>query len=202
MDAFTLNLTELKAYANPPWNLIGRVLAQTRLQQAELVLVAPVWKARDGIPSASKDAGGNPPPDSPKEGSDHSHTRSTISGTTRSARFLRELQNCSWRHVRQKSPVSCPIGKVINFLAHLYEQGYHYRSINSYQSAISSMHEKVHGYEVGQHPMVSRLVKGIFHDRPPQPRYCETWDVSNVTSYIESRVRMILYHSQILLTRQ
>ena len=93
----------------------------------------------------------------------------------------------SWCRGRDSDPVSCAIGEVINFLAHLYEQGYQYRSINSYRSAISSVHEKVDGYEVGQHPMVSRLLKGIFHERPPQPRYSETWDVSKMTSYIESR---------------
>ena len=76
---------------------------------------------------------------------------------------------------------------MINFLAHLFEQGYQYRSINSYHSAISSVHEKVDGYEVGQHPMVSRILKGIFHIRPPQPRYSETWDVSKVTAYIETQ---------------
>ena len=92
----------------------------------------------------------------------------------------------SWCCERDRDPISCPIGDVINFLAHLYEQGYQYRSLNSYRSAISSVHEKVDGYEVGQHPMVSRLLKGVFHERPPQPRYSETWDVSKVTSYIES----------------
>ena len=29
MDAFTLHWAELRAYANPPWNLIGRVLADS-----------------------------------------------------------------------------------------------------------------------------------------------------------------------------
>ena len=81
-------------------------------------------------------------------------------------------------------PVSCPIGEVINLLAHHFEQGYQYRSINSYRSAISSVHEKVDGYEVVQHPMVSRIPKEIFHARPPQPRYPEMWDVSKVTAYI------------------
>ena len=45
------------------------------------------------------------------------------------------------------------------------------------------MHEKVDGYD---DPMVSRILKGIFHERPPQPRYSETWDVSKVTPYIEA----------------
>jgi len=75
---------------------------------------------------------------------------------------------------------------VVNFLAHLFDQGYQYRSLNAYQSAISSVHEKVDGYEVGQHPLVSRLLKGVFHQRPPQPRYSETWDVNKVTSYLDS----------------
>ena len=83
--------------------------------------------------------------------------------------------------------ISCPIGEVINFLAHFFEQCYQYRSINLYHSAISSMHEKVDSYEVGQHPMVSRILKGIFHKRPPQPRYSETWNMSKVTAYIEAR---------------
>ena len=79
-----------------------------------------------------------------------------------------------------------PYRWVINFLAHLFEQGYEYHSINSYRSAISSVHEKIDGYKIGQHPLVARTLKGIFHERPPQPRYSETWDVTRVTSYIES----------------
>ena len=75
----------------------------------------------------------------------------------------------SWCSEWDSDPVSCPIGEVVNFLAHLFVEGYQYRSINSYRSAISSMHEKVDGYEVGQRPLVSRTVKGVFHERPPQP---------------------------------
>ena len=37
------------------------------------------------------------------------------------------------------------------------------QSLNAYMSAISSMPEKVDGYEVGQHPLVARLLKGVFH---------------------------------------
>ena len=68
------------------------------------------------------------------------------------------------------------MSKVINFLAYLFEQGYQYRSINFDHSAISSMHERE----------VSITIKGIFHERPPQPRYSHTWNVSTVTTYIES----------------
>ena len=88
-----------------------------------------------------------------------------------------------WCSERDSNPISGDISEVVNFLAHLFEKGYQYRSLNSYRSAISSVHEKVDGYEVGQHPLVTRLIKGAFHERPPQPRYSETWDVSKVTAY-------------------
>ena len=92
----------------------------------------------------------------------------------------------SWCNERGSDPISGDIHEVVNFLAHLFQQGYQYRSLNSYRSAISSVHEKVDGYEVGQHPLVTRLIKGAFHERPPQPRYSATWDVSQVTAYLES----------------
>ena len=75
---------------------------------------------------------------------------------------------------------------MVNFLAHLFKEGYQYRSLNAYRSAISSVLEKVDGYEVGQHPLVSRLMKGAFNQRPPKPRYEVTWDVSKVLDHIES----------------
>ena len=41
-DAFLMSWSGLKAYANPPWSLVGRVVAQAQQQQADLVLIAPV----------------------------------------------------------------------------------------------------------------------------------------------------------------
>eukprot|EP00117_Sycon_ciliatum_P000919 scpid47733/ scgid6802/ len=81
-------------------------------------------------------------------------------------------------------PFSSYISAIVNFLASLFEDGYQYRSINNYRSAISSAHEKIDGYDVGQHTLVIRLLKGVFHQRPPQPRYSTTWDVSKVLSFI------------------
>ena len=45
-DAFSMNWEGLKAYANPRWHLISRVLCQVREQAATIVLVAPVWKTQ------------------------------------------------------------------------------------------------------------------------------------------------------------
>ena len=92
----------------------------------------------------------------------------------------------SWCGARSIDPISCPIGDVANFLAEMFSKGYQYRSIDAYRSAISSVHDKIDGYDVGQHPLISRLLKGIFHQRPPQPRYTHTWDVGVVTAYIRA----------------
>ena len=92
-----------------------------------------------------------------------------------------------WFNGRISDPVSGPISEVVNFLAHLLKEGYQYRSLNAYRSAISSVHERVDGYEVGKHPLISTVMKGAFHLRPPQPRYDTTWDVTRVLDYIRSQ---------------
>ena len=92
----------------------------------------------------------------------------------------------SWCCGRGSDPFSGPIKEVVNFLANLHKEGYQYRSLNSYRSAISSVHEKIDGHTVGQHPLVTRLMKGVFNDRPPLPRYTCTWNVQTVLSYISS----------------
>ena len=83
----------------------------------------------------------------------------------------------SWCLERNRGSVRRPIADILNFLAELFEQGYQYRSLNSYRSAISSVHEKVDGFEVDKHPLVSWMLKGAFNKRPPRPKYESIWDV-------------------------
>ena len=89
----------------------------------------------------------------------------------------------SWCEERGSDPI--PVSDVANFLANLYEKGYQQRSINAYQSAIASAHDKVNGVSVGQHPTISRLIAGVANARPPQPRYTSTWDINIVLRYLE-----------------
>ena len=91
----------------------------------------------------------------------------------------------SWCQERNRDPIRGPIADIMNFLAGLFEQGYQYRSVNSYRSAISSVHEKVDGEEVGKHPLVSRMMKGIFNERPPQPKYDSMWNVEAVLRWFK-----------------
>ena len=91
-----------------------------------------------------------------------------------------------WCFERSSDPISGPVTEVANFLAYLYKEGYQYSSINSYQSAISSVHDRIDGVTVGQHPLVTRLVKGVFHSRPPLPHYSHTWDIQTVLDFLRS----------------
>ena len=78
------------------------------------------------------------------------------------------------------------MSEVANFLADLHEEGYQSSSLNVFRSAISSVHDKVDGVEVGKHPTITRLLKGAFHERPPLPRYTSTWDVNKVLQYLKN----------------
>ena len=89
-----------------------------------------------------------------------------------------------WCSERGSDPFSGPVTDVANFLASMFQEGYQYNSVNAYRSAISSVHEKVDGLAVGQHPLVTRLLKGVFNLRPPTPRYSNTWDVQVVLDYL------------------
>ena len=47
------------------------------------------------------------------------------------------------------------------------------------------MHVPIDGVSIGQHPLVSRLLKGAFHTHPPLPRYTNTWDVNQVLDRLQ-----------------
>ena len=90
-----------------------------------------------------------------------------------------------WCTSRGSDPISGPVSEVANFLAELHREGYQSSSLNVFRSAVSSVHEKVDGVEIGKHPTITRLLKGAFHERPPLPRYVSTWDVNIVLQYLK-----------------
>ena len=86
----------------------------------------------------------------------------------------------SWCHQWGRNHLSGSISDAINFLADFSAQGFQYQSLNSYRSAISSVHEAVDGVSVGTHPVVTKLLNGAFQLKPPMPRYSFFWDVGKV----------------------
>ena len=39
---------------------------------------------------------------------------------------------------------------------------------------------------MGQHPIVCRLLQGMFNECPPQPRYQYVWDVGDIVEFLKS----------------
>ena len=42
----------------------------------------------------------------------------------------------------------------------------------------------IDGYSVGEHPIIARLLKVIFHVRLPEPRHSFTWDVLTLKCFV------------------
>ena len=66
----------------------------------------------------------------------------------------------SWCQERNISITSSSLNDILSFLVSQFHKGYSYISLNLYRSAISSIHDKIDGVEVGSHPLVSHLLKG------------------------------------------
>ena len=217
-NAFQQDWAPVKGYANP-WCLIGKVLNQVRTQQAQVILVAPVWRGQPWYPVLLEMLWDYPRllPQLPDLFQMTSLTVALdfqpqlaawpISGGKFASQSLSraagDLLLSSWRTKSNKTydshfkkwvcwctergsdPVSGPVSDVANFLADLHGEGYQSSSLNVFRSAISSIHDKVDGVEVGKHPIISRLLKGAFHLRPPLPRYSSTWSVDVVLQYLK-----------------
>ena len=122
------------------------------------------------------------------EGIPRNTTQLLISATRNSTQKTYEFswkRWCSWCDRRETDPISASLKSILSFLADCFDEGLQYRSLNVLRSALSSTHPNIDGYPVGQHPYVLNLMKGILNNRPPKPRYSYTWDVRQVTEYIE-----------------
>ena len=105
-------------------------------------------------------------------------------GTTRAYESA-WVQYASWCDQQQKDPIHCDINSILEYLTMTWEQGKEYRTINNYRSAISLYHEQIEGFKVGQHPLITQLLKGISKDRPPKPKLNTVWDVDTVITYLK-----------------
>ena len=93
----------------------------------------------------------------------------------------------SWCNQREIDPVQATVADVTEFLTNLYEDGLQYSTINGYRSAISSIHPLMEGHSVGKHPIITKIMAGVFNERPPTPKYNHTWDVN--TCSITSKLK-------------
>ncbi len=84
------------------------------------------------------------------------------------------------------NPYNPPLEKVLDYLTFLYKRGLKYDSINTAKSAISAIVEPSNSRTLGNQPLISRFMKGVFRGRPPVPPYECTWDVQIVLTHLGS----------------
>ena len=84
------------------------------------------------------------------------------------------------------NPLCPPVNKVLDFLTELYEQGLGYSGINTARCALSSLIVMEGNTTIGKHPLVQRLVRGVYQERPSLPRYKNTWDTNKVLHHLKS----------------
>ena len=92
----------------------------------------------------------------------------------------------NWCIEWQTNSTTAPISKVLEFLYDQFESGKQYRTINSLRSAISMTHNDVDGARIGQHPLVTRFLKGVYNLQPPATRYSMTWNVDIMLSHLSA----------------
>ena len=75
---------------------------------------------------------------------------------------------------------------MLEFLKDQFKEGKAHRTLNVYRSALSAVLPEVDSWRVGAHPLVTQLLKGISHLKPPTPKYSYTWNACEVLSFIKS----------------
>lgn len=94
-----------------------------------------------------------------------------------------------WHTFTVENSVVCPSHEdLANFLAELYKAGASYSTVNLARSTVSAFLSDNNSdyHSVGSHPVVCRVVKGVFENRPSLPKYQEAWDVDTVVEYLET----------------
>jgi site-specific recombinase XerD len=91
-----------------------------------------------------------------------------------------------WNLARGSDPLSNTLSIVLQYLTELFSSGLASSTINLHRSVLSMTLEPLEGHNIGEHPLVVQLLKGIFNSKPPRPRYDVMWDPDDVIQFFMS----------------
>ena len=95
---------------------------------------------------------------------------------------LREWQGfCAQRKIHPLSPT---ILDVIAYLTSMYDRSLQYTTIAAAKSVLSGMLHIPGVTSMSSHPLITQLLKGIFHARPPKPHEF-IWDTELVLNFLK-----------------
>ena len=87
---------------------------------------------------------------------------------------------------RQVHPLSPTILDVIAYLTSMYDRGLQYATIAAAKSVLAGVLHILGVTSISSHPLIIRLLKGIFHVRPPKPRYEFIWDTDLLLKFLKT----------------
>ena len=211
VDAFHLSWKPLTFYAFPPFSLIGRVLRKVQQEEAEGILVVPLWTTQPWFPHLLRLLIDHPRIVSPPKHLLYLPGRPDVihplhhmltimvvhlSGQLKTCASWRKGTQCqyssslkSWRSfctTQKVDPYTPSIKDILHFLTELCNTGAGYSVIATARSALPGIISIPGIPSISEHLLVKRLLKGVYHHRPPRPRYTFIWDTSVVIEYLQT----------------
>ena len=109
--------------------------------------------------------------------------------STRRSYNSRLVRYNKWCGNREINPHTASLSEVSQFLTEVFQGGVMPRTVRAYRTAIAAIHHGFgQGMTVSNSPVLSSLVKGAFHQRPPKQDLVPEWDLSLVLQYLASDV--------------
>ncbi|KZR99548.1 Uncharacterized protein APZ42_004539 [Daphnia magna] len=92
----------------------------------------------------------------------------------------------NWCLGRGTDLLSATLAEILQYCTDLHASGKFYSTVNLHRSALSKTLGPIEGFAIGEHPLVTRLLKGCYHLNPSRPKYSSIWDTNQVFTYIAS----------------
>ena len=90
---------------------------------------------------------------------------------------------CSSRDINYLTPT---IEQVLEFLTEIYNTGAGHSVVSTTRSALSSVIFIPGFSRLSDHPLIKRLMKGVFNNRPPCSKYTKVWNVDSLFIYLKT----------------
>ncbi|KZS08382.1 Uncharacterized protein APZ42_027683 [Daphnia magna] len=88
----------------------------------------------------------------------------------------------NWCHSRNVDPMSGGVKEVLCYLARMFKAGRSYNTVKISRSMLSSTLNMTNDgpRDIDKHPLITQLIKGIYHAKPPTPKLLSNGFNSNV----------------------
>ena len=97
-------------------------------------------------------------------------------------------------------PTNPSLIDVATFLTALYTSGAKYNVVATAQSTLTGLIQIPGVPSIGNHPIIKRVLKGVYNNRPPKAKYHYIWDTSIVMDYLGLQITDAIGFKALTLT--